>query len=81
MKSLEFWDRNKKEFDWENEELQDDAVVEEGQPKLVHTDIIAETPGVELESDYNKVIDRDLQEETPKNSHPRRSRSNDTVKN
>ena len=31
---------------------------------VVHPDIIAETPGVELESDYNKVIDQDLQEET-----------------
>ena len=55
-KSLEFLDRKKKEFDWENEELQDDTVVEEGQPKLVHPDIIVETPQVELESDYNKVI-------------------------
>ena len=50
MRLLEFRDRNKKEFGWENEEFQDDQVVEEGQPKLVHPDTIAETPGIELES-------------------------------
>ena len=56
MKSLEFRDRNKKEFGRENEEFHDDQVVEEGQPKLIHPDIIAETPGIELESDYDTVM-------------------------
>ena len=65
MKLLEFCDRNKKEFGWENEEFHDDEVVEEGQPKLVHPDIIAETPGIELESDYDTVTVQAQQEETP----------------
>ena len=64
MKSLEFCDRNKKEFGWENEEFHDDHVVEEGQQKLVHPDIIAETPGIELESDYDTVTNQAQQEET-----------------
>ena len=58
MKSLEFCNRNKKEFRWENEEFKDDEVVEEGQPKMVHPNIIAETPGIELESDYDTVTDQ-----------------------
>ena len=40
-------------------------VVEEGQPKLVHLDIIAETPCIELESDYDIITDQAQQEETP----------------
>ena len=63
MKSLEFCNRNKKEFEWENEDLRDDKVIEEGQPKLVHPDIINKIPGVVLESDYNEVIGQAHQEE------------------
>ena len=56
MKSLEFLDRIKKEFGWENNDLHDDKVTEEGQPKLVHPDILAKIPGVELENDYENVM-------------------------
>ena len=47
---LEFLNSAKKHFDWENEELDLDDLVDE---KKVHPSISAEIPGVSLESDLN----------------------------
>ena len=45
---MEFLNRHRKKFYWDNEELDDDESVEEFHQKLVHPYIIADIPGVEL---------------------------------
>ena len=63
MKSFECLNRNKLEFDWENEDLHDNDVVKEGQSKLLHPDILAKIPGVELENDYENVVSQAIGDE------------------
>ena len=52
----------KKHFDWENEELDLDDLVDE---KKVHPSIPAEIPGVSLESDFEPILDTVVEEELP----------------
>ena len=47
-------------FDWENEELDLDDLVDE---KKVHPSIPAEIPGVSLESDFEPILDTIAEEE------------------
>ena len=61
MELLEFLDRNKLEFDWENEDLHDNNFIEEGQLKLLHLYILAKIPGVELENGYENIIEQSLE--------------------
>ena len=53
---LKFQNRKGNFFDWDNEELEDNENVEEGQENLIHPDVIDEIPGVELESDYENTM-------------------------
>ena len=63
---LELLNRHRKKFYWYNKQLDDDENVEEFQQKLVHPDIIAEIPGVELENYYKYTVGPALQlEEEP----------------
>jgi hypothetical protein len=57
---LHFLNRAKKHFDWENEELDLDDLVDE---KKVHPSIPAEIPGVSLESDFEPILDTIVEEE------------------
>ena len=45
-----------KKFDWDKEDIDDDENVQEFHMKMVHPDIIAEIPGVELENDYENTV-------------------------
>ena len=59
---MEFLTRSKLKFDWDNEELSENVgLVEEEQ--LVHPEIPAEIPGVEMESDYEREGMGPVQEE------------------
>ena len=58
---LEFLNRAKKHFDWENEELDLDDLMDE---KKVHPSMPAEIPGVSLESDFEPILDSVIEEET-----------------
>ena len=49
---LELINHHGKKFDWDNKELEDDENIKEFHQKLVHTYIIADIPGAELENDY-----------------------------
>ena len=53
---LKFQNRKGGTFDWDNEDLEDNENVEEGQEKLIHPDVISEIPGVELESEYENTV-------------------------
>ena len=60
-KKLELINRHRKKFDWDNEELDNDGNVKQFQQKLVHTNIIDDIPGVELETDYENIVGPTLQ--------------------
>jgi hypothetical protein len=47
--TLEFLNRHKEKYDWDNEELEIEEGLVEDEP---HPDLLAEIPGVILESDY-----------------------------
>ena len=47
---------------WDNEELEYNKNVEAGQLELIHPDVIAEIPGVELESYYENTMEPALLE-------------------
>ena len=50
-KRVEFLNRKKDKFEWENDDIPvEDTVGEEG--PSIHPDLIAEIPGVELEADF-----------------------------
>ena len=49
---LKFHNSKSENFDWDNEEIEGNYNVKVGQKKMVHPDVIAEIPGVEIESDY-----------------------------
>jgi hypothetical protein len=46
---LELLNRHKEKYDWDNEEVEIDKGLVEEEP---HPDLLAELPGVRLESDY-----------------------------
>ena len=46
---MELLNRHKEKYDWDNEELEIDKGLVEEEP---HPDLLAELPGVRLESDY-----------------------------
>ena len=46
---MELLNRHKEKYDWDNEELDIDKGLVEEEP---HPDLLAELPGVRLESDY-----------------------------
>ena len=50
---LEFLDRKKARFDWDNEDIEEDEGLVEPDPNLTtHPGILAEIPGVMTESDH-----------------------------
>ena len=50
---MQFLNRSKKKFDWDNEELEENVGLVEPE-KLIYPDIPAEIPGVVLESDFDE---------------------------
>ena len=62
---LEFLNRRGNKFEWDNEELDDTEGKIEQEPNLIHPDIIAEIPGVELESDYENIVGPALTQPPP----------------
>ena len=54
---MKFQNRKGETFDQDNEELEDNDNVEEIQKKLIHPDVIAEIPRVELERDYENTVE------------------------
>ena len=50
--TLEFRDRNKAKYDWDNEEIEEQANLVEPANTGAHPGILAEIPGVELETDH-----------------------------
>ena len=53
---LKILDHKGQKFNWDNEDVEEDKNIEGGQDKLVHQDIIATIPGVELESNYHSIV-------------------------
>ena len=52
---IKFLNRNGEKFDWENEYLGEIEVVVKDL-KLIQPDFIAEIPGIEVDSNYDKII-------------------------
>ena len=53
---MEFLDRKKAKFDWDNEEIEEDEGLVEPHPNpATHPGILAEIPGVMMESDCDDV--------------------------
>ena len=50
---LEFFNRNKVKYDWDNEEIEESKALVEPPSTAAHPGILAEIPGVELEADRN----------------------------
>ena len=53
--TLEFRDRNKVKYDWDNEEIMENKALVEPSSTVVHAGTLAEIPGVELESDREET--------------------------
>ena len=47
--SIKFLNRSEKKFDWDNDKLSE-IEVKEDQSKMIHPNVPAEIPGIELES-------------------------------
>ena len=60
---LEFLNRNKVRYDWDNEEIEEEEALVEP-PPAAHPGILAEIPGVELEAD-RKMLPRLLLKRYP----------------
>ena len=52
---IKFLNRHGHRFDWDNDDIDEIEVIIE-EPKKVLPDVLAEILGIELESDYDKVI-------------------------
>ena len=52
---IKFLNRNGEKFDWDNDDLGEIEVVVK-YPKLIQTDFITEIPGIDMDSDYEKII-------------------------
>ena len=63
MKQLEFLNRNKEKFDWDNEELDFSEANVLPEMAMPHHDVLVEMPGVRLESDF--VSDTPAVEQPP----------------
>ena len=53
---MELLNRHRKNLDQDNEDLDCYDNITEFQKNLVHPDIIADIPGVELENDYDNTV-------------------------
>jgi len=53
--TLEFRDRNKVKYDWDNEEIMESKALVEPPRTVAHAGTLAEIPGVELESDREET--------------------------
>jgi len=51
---LEFRNRKKAKYDWDNEEIEEHEDLMESPDTAAHPDILAEIPGVELEADHEE---------------------------
>jgi hypothetical protein len=77
--TLEFLNRHKEKYDWDNEELEIEEGLVEDEP---HPDLLAEIPGVPLESDYEsddvvevpEVTELEIAEQAARNANLAASR-------
>ena len=49
--AIQFLNRHEEKFDWDNDDLSKLEVTTE-HPKMIHPDMVANLPGIELESDF-----------------------------
>ena len=53
-KDIQFLNRHEKKFDWDNDNM-DEIHVNEDEVELIHPDIVANIPGIELVSDFEEL--------------------------
>ena len=52
---IKLLNRHGKKFDWDNDDMEKISAAVE-QPKLIKPDLIAEIPGIDVASDYDRII-------------------------